>query len=47
MTFGPSEAFTPDQLRAEEYARGPTASIPDVTLKGLTALEAKDADPWA
>jgi len=34
-----------DQLRAEEYAKGPTASIPDVTLKGLTALEPKDADP--
>ena len=34
-----------DQLRAEEYAQGPTASIPDVTLKGLTALEPKDADP--
>jgi NAD(P)-dependent dehydrogenase (short-subunit alcohol dehydrogenase family) len=31
--------------RAEEYAKGPTASIPDVTLKGLTALEPKDADP--
>src|SRR6202161_1990094 len=34
-----------DQLRAEEYAKGPTASIPDVTLKALTALETKDADP--
>ena len=28
-----------------EYAKGPTASIPDVALKGLTALEPKDADP--
>jgi hypothetical protein len=34
-----------DQLRAEEYAKGLTASIPDVILKGLTALEPKDADP--
>jgi NAD(P)-dependent dehydrogenase (short-subunit alcohol dehydrogenase family) len=34
-----------DQLRAEEYAKGPTASIPDVVLEGLTALEPKDADP--
>jgi hypothetical protein len=34
-----------DQLRTEEYAKGPTASIPDVILKGLTALEPKDADP--
>jgi NAD(P)-dependent dehydrogenase (short-subunit alcohol dehydrogenase family) len=34
-----------DQPRAEEYAKGPTASIPDVALKGLTALEPKDADP--
>jgi NAD(P)-dependent dehydrogenase (short-subunit alcohol dehydrogenase family) len=34
-----------NQLRAEEYAKGPTASIPDVVLKGLTALEPKDADP--
>jgi NAD(P)-dependent dehydrogenase (short-subunit alcohol dehydrogenase family) len=34
-----------DQLRAEEYAKGPTASIPDVALKGLTALEPEDADP--
>src|SRR5580700_3477938 len=34
-----------DQPRAAEYANGPTASIPDVTLKGLSALEPKDADP--
>jgi NAD(P)-dependent dehydrogenase (short-subunit alcohol dehydrogenase family) len=34
-----------DQLRGEQYAKGPTASIPDVILKGLTALEPKDADP--
>ena len=34
-----------DRLRAEEYAKGPTASIPDVILKGLTALEPEDADP--
>jgi hypothetical protein len=34
-----------DQLRAEKYAKGPTASIPDVVLNGLTALEPKDADP--
>jgi hypothetical protein len=34
-----------DQLRAEEYAKGPTASIPNVTLKGLAALEPPDADP--
>ena len=36
-----------DQLRAEEYAQGPTASIPDAILKGLTALEPNDADPTA
>jgi NAD(P)-dependent dehydrogenase (short-subunit alcohol dehydrogenase family) len=34
-----------DLPRAEEYAEGPTASIPEVALKGLTALEPKDADP--
>jgi NAD(P)-dependent dehydrogenase (short-subunit alcohol dehydrogenase family) len=34
-----------DHLRAGEYAKGLTASIPDVTLKWLTALEPKDADP--
>ena len=34
-----------DRMRAEEYAKGPTASIPDVVLKGLNALEPKDADP--
>jgi NAD(P)-dependent dehydrogenase (short-subunit alcohol dehydrogenase family) len=34
-----------DHPRAEDYAKGPTASIPDVILKGLTALEPKDADP--
>ena len=34
-----------DELRAEEYAHGPTASIPTLALKGLTALEPEDADP--
>jgi NAD(P)-dependent dehydrogenase (short-subunit alcohol dehydrogenase family) len=34
-----------DELRAEEYAQGPTASIPALALKGLTALEPEDADP--
>jgi len=39
-------AGTPaDQLRAEQYAKGPTASLPDITLKGLADLEPKDADP--
>jgi NAD(P)-dependent dehydrogenase (short-subunit alcohol dehydrogenase family) len=34
-----------DAKRADEYAKGPTASIPDVALKGLSALEPEDADP--
>jgi NAD(P)-dependent dehydrogenase (short-subunit alcohol dehydrogenase family) len=34
-----------DPERAEEYAKGPTASIPSVALKGLAALEPADADP--
>jgi NAD(P)-dependent dehydrogenase (short-subunit alcohol dehydrogenase family) len=34
-----------DKARADEYARGPTASIPDIALKGLAALEPEDADP--
>jgi NAD(P)-dependent dehydrogenase (short-subunit alcohol dehydrogenase family) len=34
-----------DKHRAAEYAQGPTASIPDVALKGLSALEPADADP--
>jgi len=34
-----------DKQRAEEYAQGPTASIPDTALKGLIALEPADADP--
>jgi hypothetical protein len=34
-----------DKLRADEYAHGPTASIPDTALKGLAALEPPDADP--
>jgi NAD(P)-dependent dehydrogenase (short-subunit alcohol dehydrogenase family) len=34
-----------DHPRAGEYAMGPTASIPNVVQKGLTALEPKDADP--
>jgi NAD(P)-dependent dehydrogenase (short-subunit alcohol dehydrogenase family) len=34
-----------DKQRAEEYARGPTADIPDVALKGLAALEPADAEP--
>lgn len=36
-----------DSARAREYADGPTGSIPDVALKGLTALEPADADPMA
>ncbi len=36
-----------DSARAREYADGPTGSIPDVALKGLTALEPADADPTA
>ncbi|MGB6309925.1 MAG: SDR family oxidoreductase [Steroidobacteraceae bacterium] len=34
-----------DEQRANEYARGPTASIPEVALKGLASLEPADADP--
>ena len=34
-----------DTLRAAEYAEGPTASVPDIALKGLAALEPADADP--
>jgi len=33
-----------DKARAEEYATGPTADLPDVALKGLAALEPADAD---
>ncbi|HEX8958114.1 MAG TPA: SDR family oxidoreductase, partial [Burkholderiaceae bacterium] len=36
-----------DAARAEEYAAGPTASIPEAALKGLAALEPADADPAA
>ncbi len=36
-----------DDVRAEEYAKGPTASLPDVALKGLAGLEPADADPTA
>lgn len=34
-----------DKARAQEYADGPTANIPDVALKGLASLEPPDADP--
>jgi NAD(P)-dependent dehydrogenase (short-subunit alcohol dehydrogenase family) len=34
-----------DKARAQEYADGPTANIPDVALPGLAALEPPDADP--
>lgn len=34
-----------DKARADEYAKGPTASIPGIALKGLAALEPEDADP--
>ena len=34
-----------DQPRADAYANGPTASIPDTILEGLAALEPEDADP--
>ena len=34
-----------DTARAEEYAKGPTASLPETALKGLAALEPEDADP--
>jgi hypothetical protein len=33
-----------DTQRANEYAAGPTADLPDVALKGLAALEPEDAD---
>jgi NAD(P)-dependent dehydrogenase (short-subunit alcohol dehydrogenase family) len=33
-----------DTARAAEYADGPTGDIPDVALKGLSALEPPDAD---
>jgi NAD(P)-dependent dehydrogenase (short-subunit alcohol dehydrogenase family) len=33
-----------DATRAEEYAKGPTADIPDIALKGLASLEPADAD---
>jgi NAD(P)-dependent dehydrogenase (short-subunit alcohol dehydrogenase family) len=36
-----------DTTRADEYAQGPTADIPDVALKGLAALEPADADAAA
>jgi hypothetical protein len=34
-----------DQARADEYARGPTADLAAVALKGLAELEPPDADP--
>jgi len=34
-----------DKTRAEEYADGPTADLSEVALKGLAALEPKDANP--
>jgi NAD(P)-dependent dehydrogenase (short-subunit alcohol dehydrogenase family) len=34
-----------DAVRAEEYADGPTADITEIALKGLAALEPRDADP--
>jgi NAD(P)-dependent dehydrogenase (short-subunit alcohol dehydrogenase family) len=33
-----------DTARAAEYADGPTGDIPDIALKGLSALEPPDAD---
>ena len=33
-----------DTARAAEYADGPTGDIPDISLKGLSALEPPDAD---
>jgi NAD(P)-dependent dehydrogenase (short-subunit alcohol dehydrogenase family) len=36
-----------DTARAKEYAEGPGATIPEVALKGLAALEPADADPTA
>ena len=34
-----------DKPRADEYAHGPTADIPNVALKGLASFEPDDADP--
>ena len=34
-----------DKIRAEEYADGPTADISEIAVKGLAALEPKDANP--
>jgi len=40
-----AHAGTPaDTARAAEYADGPTGDIPDIALKGLSALEPPDAD---
>lgn len=36
-----------DEARADVYAMGPTADIPETALKGLTALEPADADASA
>jgi NAD(P)-dependent dehydrogenase (short-subunit alcohol dehydrogenase family) len=36
-----------DTTRAAEYADGPTGDIPDIALKGLSALEPPDADASA
>jgi NAD(P)-dependent dehydrogenase (short-subunit alcohol dehydrogenase family) len=36
-----------DKKRAEEYATGPTANLPDAAIKGLATLEPADADPAA
>jgi NAD(P)-dependent dehydrogenase (short-subunit alcohol dehydrogenase family) len=36
-----------DEVRAAEYASGPTRNIPDVAIKGLSALEPSDADAGA
>ena len=36
-----------DTARAAEYADGPTGDIPDIALKGLSALEPPDADASA
>jgi NAD(P)-dependent dehydrogenase (short-subunit alcohol dehydrogenase family) len=36
-----------DVSRAAEYAKGPTANLPDIALKGLAALEPADADASA
>ena len=33
-----------DEVRAAEYANGPTASIPEIAMKGLATLEPADAD---